>query len=52
VASITTPELNWSGSYTYGAQEIFRPKTIAELQRLIETAGSSLHALCLGSAAP
>jgi alditol oxidase len=42
---MTTPELNWSGTYTYAAQQIHRPGTIAELQRLVETASSSLHAL-------
>jgi alditol oxidase len=45
VASITTPERNWSGTYAYAAQQIYRPQTIAELQRLIETARSPLHAL-------
>ena len=42
---ITTPEHNWSGTYTYRAQEIHRPRTIAELQRLIGSSRSSLHAL-------
>jgi alditol oxidase len=45
VASITTPELNWSGTYSYAARQLHRPRTISELQRLIETARSSLHAL-------
>jgi hypothetical protein len=45
VASLTTPELNWSGTYTYAAQQIHRPRSIAELQRLVETASSSLHVL-------
>lgn len=38
-------ERNWSGTYTYAAQQIHRPRTIAELQRLIGTSRSSLHAL-------
>jgi xylitol oxidase len=45
MASIATPERNWSGTYTYAAQQIYRPRTIAELQRLVATADSSLHAL-------
>jgi alditol oxidase len=45
MASTATPERNWSGTYTYAAQQVYRPRTIAELQRLIETASSSLHAL-------
>jgi alditol oxidase len=45
VASITTPELNWSGTYSYAARQLHRPRTSGELQRLIETARSSLHAL-------
>lgn len=40
-----TPELNWSGTYTYRAQQVYRPRTTDELRRLIETASSSLHAL-------
>ena len=36
---MTTPERNWSGTYTYSAQQIDRPQTISELQRLITTAG-------------
>ncbi|HVD53705.1 MAG TPA: FAD-binding protein, partial [Propionibacteriaceae bacterium] len=42
---MTTPERNWSGTYAYAAQQIYCPRTIAELQRLIETTSSSLHAL-------
>jgi alditol oxidase len=42
---MTTPELNWSGTHTYAARQLHRPRTLAELQRLIETARSSLHAL-------
>lgn len=42
---ITTPERNWSGTYTYRAREIHRPRTIAELQRLIGSSRSTLHAL-------
>jgi xylitol oxidase len=42
---ITAAERNWSGTYTYRAQEIHRPRTIAELQRLIGSSRSSLHAL-------
>jgi xylitol oxidase len=38
-------ERNWSGTYTYGARQIHRPRTIAELQRLIERSSASLHAL-------
>jgi xylitol oxidase len=45
MASITTPERNWSGTYTYAAQQIYRPQTISELQQLIATARPSLHAL-------
>jgi xylitol oxidase len=45
VASITTPELNWSGTYSYAARQLHRPRTSGELQRLIEAARSSLHAL-------
>ena len=45
MASITTPERNWSGIYTYSAQQIYRPQAIDELQRLIATAPSSPHAL-------
>jgi xylitol oxidase len=45
VASMTAPELNWSGTYTYAAQQFHRPGTVAELQRLVETASSSLHTL-------
>jgi xylitol oxidase len=45
VASITTPERNWSGTYAYSAQQIYRPRTLDELQRLIGTTSSSLHAL-------
>ena len=45
MASITAAERNWSGTYAYAAQQIYRPRTIAELQRLIETTSSSLHAL-------
>jgi xylitol oxidase len=45
VASITTPERNWSGTYAYAAQQIYRPRTLDELQRLIGTTSSSLHAL-------
>ena len=44
-ASIATPERNGSGTYTYSAQQIYRPQAIDELQRLIATAPSSLHAL-------
>ena len=40
MASITTPERNWSGTYTYAAQQIYRPQTISELQRLIATGPS------------
>jgi alditol oxidase len=40
-----TSERNWSGTYTYRALEIHRPRTIAELQRLIGSSRSSLHAL-------
>ena len=42
---MTTPERNWSGTYTYSARQIYRPQTISELQRLITTARPSLHAL-------
>ncbi len=42
---ITTPERNWSGTYTYRAREIHRPRTIAELQRLIGSSRSTLRAL-------
>jgi alditol oxidase len=45
VASKATPQSNWSGTYIYRAEQVYRPGTIAELQRLVETAGSSLHAL-------
>jgi alditol oxidase len=45
MASITTPERNWSGTFTYSAQQTYRPQAIDELQRLIATAPSSLHAL-------
>jgi alditol oxidase len=45
MASIATPERNWSGTYAYAAQQIYRPRAVDELQRLIETASSSLHAL-------
>jgi alditol oxidase len=45
MASTATPELNWSGTYTYRAQQVHRPSTIDELRRLVETASSSLHAL-------
>jgi alditol oxidase len=44
VASIT-PELNWSGTYTYRASQVYRPSTTDELRRRIETASSSLHAV-------
>ena len=45
MASTATPELNWSGTYTYRAQQVHRPSTVDELQRLVETASSTLHAL-------
>jgi xylitol oxidase len=45
MASTATPELNWSGTYTYGAHQVHRPSTIDELQRLVEAASSTLHAL-------
>ena len=45
MASKATPQSNWSGTYIYRAEQVYRPGTIAELQRLVETAGSSLHAL-------
>jgi alditol oxidase len=45
MASTATPELNWSGTYTYRAQQVHRPSTIDELRRLVETASSTLHAL-------
>ena len=44
-ASLAMPELNWSGTYTYRAKQLYRPDTIDELQRLIEVASGSLHAL-------
>jgi hypothetical protein len=37
MASIARPERNWSGTYPYAAQQIHRPRTIAELQRLVAT---------------
>ena len=37
MASITTPERNWSGTYTYAAQQIYRPND-SQLQQLIATA--------------
>jgi alditol oxidase len=45
VASVATPELNWSGTYTYRAEHVYRPRTIDELRRLIDTASGSLHAV-------
>jgi alditol oxidase len=45
VASLATPEPNWSGTYTYRAKQLYRPHTIDELRRLIEEAIGSLHAL-------
>jgi xylitol oxidase len=45
MASTATPELNWSGTYTYRAQQVHRPSTIDELRRLVETASSTLHTL-------
>ena len=45
MASKATPQSNWSGTYIYRAEQVYRPGTIAQLQRLVETAGSSLHAL-------
>jgi alditol oxidase len=42
---MAAPELNWSGTYVYRAQQVYRPQTIDELQRLTETATSSLHAI-------
>jgi alditol oxidase len=45
VTPTATPECNWSGTYTYRAQQVYRPRTIDELQRLVETASSSLHAI-------
>jgi alditol oxidase len=45
VASRATPELNWSGTYTYRATQLYRPHTIDELRRLIDTTSGSLHAL-------
>ena len=44
MASIT-PELNWSGTYTYRARQVHRPRTIDELRRLVDTASGSLHGL-------
>jgi xylitol oxidase len=41
----TTPELNWSGTYTYRTRQVYRPRTIDELRRLIDTASGSLHGL-------
>lgn len=34
-----------SGTYSYQAQQVYRPRSTDELRRLIETAISSLHAL-------
>jgi alditol oxidase len=34
MASTTTLERNWSGTYAYAAQQIYRPRTLAELQRV------------------
>jgi xylitol oxidase len=45
VASTATPERNWSGTYAYRAEQLHRPRTVDELQRLVQTASSSLHAL-------
>ena len=45
MASTVTPELNWSGTYTYRAQQVHRPSTIDGLRRLVETASSTLHTL-------
>jgi hypothetical protein len=44
VASIT-PELNWSGTYTYRTRQVHTPRTLDELRRLIDTASGSLHGL-------
>jgi alditol oxidase len=41
----TTPERNWSGTYTYRTRQVYRPRTIDELRRLIEGASGSLHGL-------
>jgi alditol oxidase len=41
----TTPELNWSGTYTYRTRQVYRPHTIDELRRLIEGGSGSLHGL-------
>jgi alditol oxidase len=41
MAPITTAELNWSGTYTYAARQIHRPRTIGELQRLVQAAKST-----------
>jgi alditol oxidase len=45
MASIARSERNWSSTYTYAAQQIHRPRTIAALQRLVATTDSSLHAI-------
>ena len=37
-------EVNWSGTYTYRAGQVHRPRSVAELQDLVR-AGGRLHAL-------
>ena len=43
-ASSGVSEVNWSGTYAYGASEVFRPRSLAELQQLVR-AGNRLHPL-------
>ena len=31
-ATTAAPELNWSGTYRYRADQVHRPRTVAELQ--------------------
>ena len=37
-------EVNWSGTYTYRAAQVHRPRSVAELQELVRS-GGPLHAL-------
>jgi alditol oxidase len=41
----TTPERNWSGTYSYRTRQVYRPRTIDELRDLIAGASGSLHGL-------
>ena len=43
-APSSVAEVNWSGTYTYRAAQVHRPRSVAELQDLVRS-GGPLHAL-------